>query len=62
MNHIDSVVTKVLGKPTFRRCEDVEWWEVWVEYNSWGRVSEQMLWKKTEAEINEVKEGFKFLA
>lgn len=62
MNLVDCYVTRVLSEPEYRVCEDQSWWEVWVEYNSWGRTDKRKLWKRTEAEALQVVEGFHFLA
>lgn len=62
MNLIDAYVTKVLSEPRYiDKYEDHKWWQVRVEYNSYGRLSETELTFKTEEEAKLVNVGYHFL-
>jgi hypothetical protein len=62
MNIVDGVVTKVLSDPTYISSFDVKWWQVEVEYNSWGTISNTVLVFPTFEQAYAVVEGYKFLA
>lgn len=62
MNLVDCYVTKVLGEPVHRHCYDACWWQVPVEYNSWGTLSKTDLVFKTKEAADKVVEGYHFLA
>ncbi|WP_201319074.1 hypothetical protein [Paenibacillus sp. EPM92] len=64
MNLVDAYVTKVLGEPEYidkYANEGVTWWQVPVECDSYGRLSETNLVFKTEEEAKEVRVGHHFL-
>lgn len=64
MNLLDAVVTKVLSEPKYvdeYAKDGITWWEVKVEYDCWGQVSEGTLTCKTEDEAKEIKVGYEFL-
>jgi hypothetical protein len=64
MNLVDAYVTKILKEPRFNdryAYEGVTWWEVKVEYNSYGVLSETYLTFDTEEKALLVKEGYHFL-
>lgn len=61
MNLLDAVVTKVLDAPKYFRMENVEWWQVEIEYNCYGVVSTMTYSRPTYEEIKLVKEGYEFL-
>lgn len=62
MNLVDCYVTRVLSEPEHRKCEGVEWWEVLVEYDSWGGVSESVRSFPTFEQAYAVTKGYHFLA
>lgn len=63
MNAVDAYVTKVLEPPTFiDKYPDVQWWEVGVEYDSYGVLSETKLTFRSKDEANRVCVGYRFLA
>jgi hypothetical protein len=64
MNLVDAYVTKVLGEPQYidkYANEGVTWWQVPVECNSYGVLSETMLSFNTEEEAKAVVRGHHFL-
>lgn len=64
MNLVDAYVTKVLSEPEFidtYKDEGVVWWQVKVEYDSYGRLSETEMTFKTKAEAEKVEVGYHFL-
>lgn len=64
MNLVDAYVTKVLSEPKFidkYKDEGMTWWQVDVEYDCYGRISDQPLTFKTEEEAAAVKVGHHFL-
>lgn len=67
MNLVECVVTSVLGDPIKKKfhsdviCKDIEYWEVQVEYNSYGSDGRTTLTFYTEEKAKEVKEGYVFL-
>jgi YD repeat-containing protein len=62
MNLVDAYVTKVLSEPEFiDTYKEYKWWQVRVEYNSYGRLSETELTFKTKDETEQVKVGYHFL-
>lgn len=66
MNLVECVVTSVLGDPIKKGfysdliCEYINYWEVPVEYNSYGSIGETNLTFTTEEKAKEVKEGYIF--
>ena len=67
MNLVECVVTSVLGDPIKKKFhsdviyKDIEYWEVQVEYNSYGSDGRTTLTFYTEEKAKEVKEGYVFL-
>lgn len=67
MNLVECVVTSVLGDPVKKEfysddvCEYIDYWEVQVEYNSYGSNGRTTLTFCTEEKVKEVKEGYVFL-
>lgn len=64
MNLVDAYVTKVISEPTWRFYygkQSVTWWEVEVEYDSYGVIDTQKLSFSTKEEAEQVKEGYHFL-
>jgi hypothetical protein len=64
MNLVDAYVTKVLSEPAFNdvyKDEGITWWQVSVEYDSYGWLSETLLTFKTKSEAEAVSVGYKFL-
>lgn len=64
MNLVDAYVTKVLSQPRFNdtyKDEGVVWWEILVEFDSYGGLEERLLTFNTKAEAEAVKVGYHFL-
>lgn len=65
MNLVDCYVTKVLSEPEYidkYAAEGLIWWQVSVEYDSYGRLSETRLTFKTKEDADAVKMGYVFQA
>jgi len=67
MNLVDAYVTKILSEPKYIECDSLvdgrklSWWQVDVEYDCYGRLSERPLTFDTEEKAKAVKVGHKFL-
>jgi hypothetical protein len=64
VNLVDAYVTEVLSEPAYNdkyAAEGVTWWQVDVNYDSYGRISQTRLTFKTKEEAAAVKIGYHFL-
>lgn len=61
MNLVDCFVTKVLDEPLLLNSYGKDFWTIKVEYDCYGSIQNTTLFFKTKKEVEEVKEGYKFL-
>jgi hypothetical protein len=64
MNLLDAYVTKILSEPNFNSDyarQGVTWWEIMVEYDSYGVKDSRTLSFDTKEKAEAVKVGYHFL-